>query len=301
MLKDVRALLRQVEGDDEPRELLALRMAKHFSARIEYIRAAVRSGSSANLRDPTARSGLHVLGDSKTTPLGALGGSSPLRLTPSVAPLRTGTVTSTPAPGGVRSWMLWLVLPLAGAAVGTAAVNGGWFGDREVDAAPREVEAPDEQPEVVGDAAPEEPELVAWVINSDPQGATIFIDGTPHGEPTPTVVKLPRSEKTVLVVAEHDGYERSEQLQLAPLVSQNLPTFRLAPIPVALDAEPVEAKIYPRFTARTLGEGKTRKAAKSGSKTKHEASPSEEPETPPDRKASERELQEMPNFGGGAK
>jgi serine/threonine protein kinase len=299
MLKDVRALLRQVEGDDEPRELLALRMAKHFSGRIEYIRAAVRSGSSANLRDPNARSGLHALGDSKTTPLGALGGSSPLRLTPSVAPLQTATVTATPAPSGMRSWMLWLVLPLAGAAIGTAAVNGGWFGDRSVEAPPGEQAEVVEPANVVGDPAPDEPELVKWVINSDPQGATILIDGEPHPDPTPTVVKLPRAEKTVLVVAELDGYRRSEQLQLAPLASQNLPTFRLAPLAIESgEPDPADTKIYPRFSARTLPDGKTKKPGKA----KNKASNTEaQPDTTPDSKQSERELQSMPNFGGGAK
>jgi hypothetical protein len=293
MLKDIRVLLKQVEGEDEPRELLALRMAKHFSARIEYIRAAIRGGSSANLRDPNARSGLHALGDSKTTPLGAVGGSSPLRLTPSVAPLQTATATVTPAPSPLRSWMLWLVLPLAGAAIGTAVVNGGWLGERQNEAPPRENEAVI-QPEV-GDAVPTEQELVAWVINSDPQGATIFIDGKPHPEPTPTVVKLPREEKTGLVVAEHEGHRRSQELRLAPLVSQNLPTFKLTPIAVASEPE-AAPKIYPKFSARTLPDGKTKKT------NKRKASSTDAPaDTTPDSKQAERELQPIPNFGGGAK
>ena len=287
MLKDVRALIKQVEGEDEPRELLALRMAKHFSARIEYIRAAVRSGSSANLRDPSARSGLHMVGDSKTTPLGAVGGASPVRLTPSVAPLQTATVTTSTPPGGsMRSWMLWLVLPLAGAAIGTAVVNGGWARDDANDArtgAPI-VDGGTKQAEVVGDATPEE-ELVAWVINSEPQGATILIDGTPHPEPTPTTVKLPRGEKTVLVVAEHDGYQRSEALRLAPLVSQNLPTFRLTAL---------ETKTYPQFSARTLPEGKSKKAKTGKKKPASEAGSNASPEA----KVPERELQSMPPFGG---
>ncbi len=298
MLKDVRALLKQVEGEDEPRELIALRMAKYFSGRIEYIRAAVRSGSSANLRDPNARSGLHTIGDSKTTPLGAVGGSSPLRLTPSSAPLQTATVNAPPpATTSLRSWMLWLLLPLAGAAIGTAVVNGGWAGDRE--APTRQAEEPDPQPARVGaDVTPSEPELVAWVINSDPQGATIFIDGKPHEEPTPTIVKLPHDEKTVLVVAELEGYRRSEELRLAPLVSQNLPTFRLSPLPVDDEVEPAPAKIYPRFTARTLSDGKTKRPPKGAKKKSSQPDAKAEP---PEAKQPERELQSMPNFGGGVK
>ena len=55
MLKAIRALHRQLEDEEEPRELLALRMAKYFSKRVEYVRATMR-GSATNLRDPNARS-----------------------------------------------------------------------------------------------------------------------------------------------------------------------------------------------------------------------------------------------------
>ncbi len=226
MLKDLRAATRQLlhASDDEPRELLSAAMQRCFSGRVEYIRAAIRG--QADEREGSGRRPRAANDGSKTAVLDERG-SSAGGLTPSAAAVgATGTLTSSLASAPARSWALWLVLPLAGAAVGTAAVSSGFGKDRGETA----VSSAELTPPAEATAAPKAvaaPALVKWWINTDPQGATVTIGDRTLAESTPTSVELPRSDETVLVTIELQGY-KSRKLRMAPLGPENH-TLRLEP------------------------------------------------------------------------
>lgn len=212
MLKDLRAALRQLlDADQEdPREALSGVMNGFFAGRMRYIQAAVRG--QIDDRDGSNRKH-RAANDSKT------GVSNARTMTPSsVAIGRTGTLTSSVVAAPARSWALWLILPLAGAVLGTLAVRA------LSDPAPV-----NPQPTVTESAAAVEPgpKMVTWWINTDPQGATVTIDGKVHGETTPTSVQLPASDERIEVKAELAGY-KSYAAEMAPLSSENH-TLRLEP------------------------------------------------------------------------
>lgn len=212
MLKDLRAALRQLlDADQEdPREALSGVMNGFFAGRMRYIQAAVRG----QVDDREGSNRKHrAANDSKTSV------SSARTMTPSsIAIGRTGTLTSSVVTAPARSWALWLILPLAGAVLGTLAVRA--LSD------PGPVSP---QPTVTEQAAAVEsgPKMVTWWINTDPQGATVTIDGKVHSETTPTSVQLPASDERIEVKAELAGY-KSYAAEMAPLSSENH-TLRLEP------------------------------------------------------------------------
>ena len=243
MLKDLRSAMRQLldADDDDPREVLSGVMDRLFSGRIRYIQAAIQGQDD---RDGSASRPVRAANDSKTS---VVAGRS---LTPSSLVVgRTGTLTtSAVATAPARSWLLWLVLPLAGAALGTLAVRAGFD---------REAPAPAVQAQPQPKPAPTEPDLVKWWINTDPQGATVTIDGKPLERPTPTSVQLPRSDETVQVKIELAGY-KSREVQMAPLSPENH-TLRLEPaykttfsarVPEGVEPPPVVEDPAPRRRPR---------------------------------------------------
>lgn len=207
MLKDLRAALRQLldADEDDPREVLGALMERFFGSRIKYIQAAIRG--QVDDREGSGRRRLQAANDQTSVLAGRA-------LTPSNAEIgRTGTLTSSMATAPARSWALWLILPLAGAALGTLAVRAGF--DR------------DPEPRAVAVEPAAKPDLVKWFFNTDPQGATVTIDGKVLERTTPTSVQLPRSDETVLVKVELAGY-KSREVEMAPLSPENH-TLRLEP------------------------------------------------------------------------
>ena len=212
MLKDLRAALRQLlDADQEdPREALSGVMKGFFASRMRYIQAAIRG----QVDDREGSNRKHrAANDSKT------GVANARTMTPSsVAIGRTGTLTSSVATAPARSWALWLILPLAGAVLGTLAVRA--LSDPE----PTNRQPVATEPAVAAEAGPK---MVTWWINTDPQGATVTIDGKVHEETTPTSVQLPASDERIEVKAELAGY-KSYAAEMAPLSSENH-TLRLEP------------------------------------------------------------------------
>ncbi|MGH1344289.1 MAG: serine/threonine protein kinase [Nannocystales bacterium] len=206
MLKDLRAALRQLlDADQEdPREALSGVMKGFFASRMRYIQAAIRG----QVDDREGSNRKHrAANDSKT------GVSRARSLTPSsVAIGRTGTLTSSVVTAPARSWALWLILPLAGAVLGTLAVRA--LSGSEADSSRPVVREPATVVEPAG------PKMVTWWINTDPQGATVTIDGKTLEKTTPTSVQLPASDERIEVKAELAGY-KAYVAEMAPLSSEN--------------------------------------------------------------------------------
>ena len=187
---------------------------RFFRTRMNYIQAAIRG--QVDDRESAERRRLRAANDQTSVVAGR-------GLTPSNPQMgRTGTLTASVATAPARSWALWLILPLAGAALGTLAVRAGF--DR-VTSEPR-ANAVEATPAPT-DAPPEQPEMVKWFFNTDPQGATVTIDGQALEGVTPTSVQLRRGDETVLVRVELAGY-KSREVVMAPLSPENH-SLRLEP------------------------------------------------------------------------
>jgi hypothetical protein len=132
-------------------------------------------------------------------------------------------VTSTPQvtrPQRARSWTLMLGLPLVGAALGTAIVSYAQR-DKGEPAVTAPANAP--EPDVLANAgttSAEESSTVKWVFNTEPQGATVTIDGKPLSRVTPVSVELPRSATPLSVRLDRAGFE-SYEAELAPVQDDN--------------------------------------------------------------------------------
>ena len=278
MLKGLRAALRQLldADEDDPREVLGGVMERFFGARIKYIQAAIRG--QVDEREGSSRGGIRAAND-QTSVVGTRG------LTPShveVGP--TGTFTQSVATAPARSWALWLILPLAGAALGTLAVRAGF--DREtVDPAPVTTQAAEPKPAEV------KPDLVKWFFNTDPQGATVIIDGKPLEQTTPTSVQLPRSDETVEVKISLAGY-KTREVEMAPLSPENH-NVRLEPeyktTFKARTPEPAEGDATP------ASGDPPRKRPPWGSRHMKKSEPAVA-EPPPKAKGDERQPEGMPDF-----
>jgi serine/threonine-protein kinase len=275
MLKDLRALLRKIEDEqDDPRATVVEVMERFFTGRIEYIRATVRGAaesgrahrSSRNLSAAARAAALRAGVDDTLTP--AASASERARLLGG-----TGTLTTSLAEAPARHWSLWLLLPLVGAAIGTAVVS--YNRSDGIEAAPRKTEdgvvasvdtpeasLPAHERAIVPDAlepsAPDEgsnepaARLVKWWFNTDPDGATITIDGKPYDAPTPVSIELPRSEQTVVVRIEKQGY-MPRVLHLAPLEHDNH-YYRLEPTSSVVISETKKSRA--RLKTRPKGTSK---------------------------------------------
>jgi len=231
MLRDVRSALRVVETSEDPRRAISMVIKRHFEARIEYARAAARTRGIDRPTDRGRHSSLLELGEaaraasrsagSTRTPTAVINGTSSAS-----APLRDFVevptqVTSTPQltrPRPSRSWTLMLGLPLVGAALGTAIVTYAQRDQTEPAAT-----AASTEPDVVANAGTttaDEPSSVKWVFNTEPQGATVTIDGKRLSRVTPVSVEVPRGVMPVSVRLERTGFEAYEA-ELAPLADDN--------------------------------------------------------------------------------
>lgn len=271
MLRDLRAVRRDLSADVDPRADLADMMSQFFSARIEYVRAAVRNLEDSGVRPAPSSSAALMMNE-----LAANGGATNVISPPHGTPA-TATMTSSLAQASARHWSLWLILPLVGAAIGTAVVGRSETDDgvtlAAVDPQPREhtmVTPPHVRP-----ATPP----IKWNINTQPQGAFVTIAGTRHEQPTPFTVVVPRSDDSVLIKIEHVGY-RPKEVRLAPLKTANL-TYDL----VKLVVQPVSPRL-----------GKTRLWPRK-KKAPKKVVPSTAPETKPTPSDPERP-DDGPDFGG---
>jgi serine/threonine-protein kinase len=242
MLRDIRALQRELDIEVDPRADLSEVMAQFFTARIEYVRAAVRrrehggarsagasSSSSASMEPPESAAN----GDATSvisSPRGHASGLTSRSDEPAEQRVQTNTITTALAAGPARHWSLWLVLPLVGAAIGTAVV--GWGNrDRASDAAPAQVTQTERKPKPVeatpmtavqkDDPRPLVAETVTWSINTDPQGASVTIDGELLDGRTPLDLTLDKGKDSVLIEVQLDGF-RKRVARLAPLETDNL-------------------------------------------------------------------------------
>jgi hypothetical protein len=217
MLLDVRQLVRGIGGDVDPRQALADMMREHFSAQVEYARAAVRGSPEGSgeldvfLPGPdSSRSGIG--GGAERGSSGVLPGSISQGL--GIQGTGTHTLASSLATAPARHWSLWLLLPLVGAAIGTAAIT--WEGRNGVDSIAEMIptQATLAEPGVLTEAEPAE---VLWDLKTDPQGATVVVGGVEKGI-TPLRFSMPRGDAQVPVRLEKEGY-RTLHLDLAPVAN----------------------------------------------------------------------------------
>lgn len=285
MLREVRAQLRALEGDVDPRGDLAAVMDRLFAARVAYIRAAVRrAGESGTARDRAANDpGANDPGAADdATKVGerpaerASGSGSVMRPSGSSLPVaptpHTNTHTLTAlATAPARHWSLWLVLPLLGAVVGSAIV-GRWFApkDEPLSASGEVSRRTEPLPSLAsaGDAGsgvrPVATTTVKWTFDTKPAGATVILDGKPQPQVTPVTIEVPHGNEPVEVVLRREGCV-DRTLRHVPQATQyfNLP---LDPVP-AVDA-PTEAATKRKvgLTARTK-KGDDEKAKPPGTTT----------------------------------
>ncbi len=222
MLRDLRTALRACESAEDPRESIAAMMKRYFEDRIAYVRASAKPRSAE--RSAERRADLELDDDSRPdrsrTPTAVVGRateSSPLREFPEIPT----QVTETTPPRGGRSWTLLLALPLFGAALGTAIVT---YAQRGRDPVAPELEPRITETELLADAADaaaaQAPTFVRWVFNTEPQGASVTIEGRRLEGTTPLSIEMERSAEPVSVRLEHEGFE-SYEAELAPVGAQN--------------------------------------------------------------------------------
>ncbi len=247
MLRDVRAQLRALDEQVDPREDLAAVMERLFSARVGYIRAAVRrAGESGSHHERAAND---ITPDDATKVGERLSdrssGSIPGRRPSGSLPLLAGpgtnthTLTASLASAPARHWSLWLLLPLLGAVVGSAIVSRGYGPTEPPTAVEEAVRQPDPRPSLAsaGDAAAGARVVVSttvkWRFDTEPSGATITLDGKPYPEVSPVTIEVPRSDEPIEVLIALEGYH-SYTLRPAPLAPDNF-NYRLEPLPAAAE------------------------------------------------------------------
>lgn len=310
MLRDLRVAMRATPSPDSAREHIADVIKRYFDARLEYVRASARGrgidrtsdrhrSSSVDLGDvakAAASSASNRSAAAGRTPTSLLstpaGSSKALREFPEVP---TALTQSTPPPRSSRSWSLLLGLPLVGAAVGTAIVS---YAQRSNEVEPARVESVEPSAANGGGttaAASDEPEIVKWVFNTEPQGATVTIDGRRYDRVTPMTVEMPRGDEPVAVRLEHDGFQPYDAT-LVPVGPQNH-TYRFVALAQPEDRPKTNTNI--RFTAP----GRTKKPKLKPTGEAPEASgPAVTPPTPPEQPRESgdgRTLAEMPSLKGG--
>ncbi len=310
MLRDLRVAMRATPSPDSAREHIADVIKRYFDARLEYVRASARGrgidrtsdrhrSSSVDLGDvakaaaSSASNRSAAAGRTPTSHLSTLAGSSKaLREFPEVP---TALTQSTPPPRSSRSWSLLLGLPLVGAAVGTAIVS---YAQRSNEVEPARVESVEPSAANGGGttaAVSDEPEIVKWVFNTEPQGATVTIDGRRYDRVTPMTVEMPRGDEPVAVRLEHDGFQPYDAT-LVPVGPQNH-TYRFVALAQPEDRPKTNTNI--RFTAP----GRTKKPKLKPTGEAPEASgPAVTPPTPPEQPRESgdgRTLAEMPSLKGG--
>jgi len=294
MLRDIRELRRQLSAEVDPRAELATVMHDHFGARMDYIRAAVRSRDGSGARPVTASSAsmsmesaandaTEVVGRQRRDPPSGGHGAVP-RGTESGVVAATTTTTTTLVPA--RQWPLWILLPLIGAGLGTALVG---FSDRTRSddrpvaavtptAADRGGNSAEEMPMTAVPApAQESVSMVKWHINTRPQGAVVKIAGVPQEGRTPLAVELPQGSDSVRIEVALDGY-RPFLDKRAPLLTRNLDyTLTAVKAKAAVDLAPATTVLRPRKKPR-----KSPRSSETTAKKDPATEPAKDPESFPD-------------------
>lgn len=231
MVADLKLLLRKIQGDDEPQDLLAEIMHATFSGRVDYIKATIRGHAANGLRGSTGRPSDSGLGRdlSRTTPLGAVAS-----LVPASGPATQTSTLSATLTAPARSWLLWLLLPLAGAAIGTAIVGAGRSGGEPAPVVKAIVPAPMASPTPEAAAAPRPsveipavPQMAAWRFQTDPPGAEVFVAGESVGR-APLSTKVLKGTELLDVWFELDGYQL-HKMRLAPETAHHSITLTALP------------------------------------------------------------------------
>jgi serine/threonine-protein kinase len=202
MLDELKALIR-LAGTADARATLSSIMKSEFGERLAYVRAALREPNPGTVALPPEPSG-------STGPVTATTASTSLS-----AGISEATGLGTPK----RAWAALLLLPLLGAAaaVAIATATGGLGGGRDAGEAklPETAAAPPTQGAAV------QPTHITWIVNGEPAGASVSIDGVQQVQPTPTKIALPRSETPVEVIVQKEGMQPWRKV-LSPLADQNV-------------------------------------------------------------------------------
>lgn len=265
MLADIRALLREHGDANEPRKVLGGLMQEHFAEQAKYRWAAIRGASRGDNR-PRMRVVQPSSGPATAAEPAVAAPESGRRELPSGPglyggpPLAADEPTETRAlagqsrPGSVRGaamseemssatarvsvadmrrpWALWLVLPFIGAAVAVVVLLYVLPGRGEPSASePRRSEVATVTPTPASE--PARPKTVVWFFETQPDGATVAIQGAPPevmselgpqiaGHVTPLRVVVPYDDHTRLsVVFSKDGFKPSRR-SLIPMNNENL-------------------------------------------------------------------------------
>jgi serine/threonine-protein kinase len=313
MLREVRTQLRALGGEVEPRADLAAVMDRLFSARVAYVRAAVRrAGEPGTHReraanDPIPSDDATKAGDrpllrasSSSGPIVAerASGSQPLVQGPGT---HTHTLTAKLASAPARHWSLWLLLPLVGAVVGSAMVSRGFGMKDESPASPSSAEAvrqADPLPSLAsaGDAGTGVRTVAAttvkWRFDTQPAGATVILDGKAYPRPTPVTIEVPFGDEPIDVVISLEGHVAHE-LNPAPLAHGNF-NHRFEPLPVESEPTAASAKDRRLPGGRLASPNKKGTDDKGGQAGKDDGEPTEH--GPSGEPSDGRVLPPRPNF-----
>lgn len=203
-LAGLKSLLRRT-GDADPRTTLSSIMKSEFGERLAYVRAALRESTTSNV---ALGPDLSLPNPGASTGTGSLG---------------VGIQEATGLASPRRAWAAVLLLPLLGAgAVVALAMATGLTGGAEAEAnqASSGIAVPVQEPS-------ETTQMVHWYIETEPEGASVIIDGRVHSEPTPTEVELPKSKTARSLVFTKEGMKRRE-VSLRPLTDKEL-FYKLEP------------------------------------------------------------------------
>lgn len=286
MLRETRVLLRSLEGEAEPREELAAVMERLFSARISYIRAAVRRASASGSRGSMAANEPLSPFDATKAGSGPAPSSRPSTGSLPAVAMSTGTQTLTTslASAPARHWSLWLLLPLVGALVGAAVVSQRLEPSEGADASEQATREPEPRPSLASsaDAQPRPASsTVKWQFDTDPPGATITIDGEALAKTSPVTVDVDRGDDPLEVVISMSGYRR---LTLHPVpAAPNYFHRELVPEPQPQPEPKVKHRTGTWFKARAKKNPPEAKTTEADTEPKPTASDDgRQPPPPPD-------------------
>ncbi len=291
MLREVRALLRGLAGEVDPRDGVCKVMNELFSARVSYIHAAVRraaSGSGPRVRERAANDPIAdadatkaaIPRSSERSDVEPARPSGSMALAAAGTTTQTQTLTSSLATAPARHWSLWLLLPLVGAAVGAMLVIRvlGWGAETNATESPPRAEhllqdsAPQPTPSAV-----EVAEAVTWTFEIVPVGAQLTLDGVepqylPSSNENMVTIEVPKGDKPIEVVISKPGYEPIT-MHPAPFGKQYF-SKQLRPVPSAEPAPEPPKSHVPRG-----GAWLTTPTKKGPQKPKHkpDAAPAEPP------------------------
>ena len=223
----LREVLSQIDtAGEDPRHRLAKIMRSFFQGRVDYMHAQFRESSSRS--SMTMSSDLLDRGGVALTPAGdppapvikpsvSSSSSSSIRSTANWTADLDGRAERSARGKNARTLLPWLMV----AAVVAVVLWSTFLSQGALDERRPGEQTPGAQasPGVAGTAKDAN---VRWFISTDPDGASIRVDGVEWAEKTPTSITLPRSTKPVEVVIEKAGYLPARS-RLAPVADQSFP------------------------------------------------------------------------------